>query len=354
MIKAYIIQKFPTPSDVGYHATHIKSIKENNPDIIIVLSLGEVGVEYLFGEIMDGITDWLVENNRVMYMLWAGPDKELRPNIRAVNTLGSAVGNMHCTKGCQESAKYFNLVKDSHKLFTCYNNNSKPERLLLVDTFAKYDLLKDGIVTYRYPKVRMKYNWKYHDGSRLFDEEDYTISSKPEYSPAFMPRSFMHGFIDIVTETDCQEGYFIPTEKTAKPLGALKPFLVLSSKGYHQWMYDEYGIEKYDELFDYSFDKKSSIEDRVQGIVENLIRIRKLFTDNPNYKAEVYKIMKRKLLGNRYKSSNVLDILKAKNKAVPDCMKFILSEEYELCGDVTNTSNDLHFLTDKEWIQKYV
>lgn len=354
MVKAYVIQKFPTPSDSDYHTNHINKIKEENPDLIIVISLGEVDIEYLFGPIMDGITDWLVEKNRNMYVLWAGPNKELRHNVHAVNTLGSAVGNMHCTVGCQESAKQFNLIKDSDKIFTCYNNNAKPERLLLVDTLAKYDLLKDGIVTYRYPEVRMQYNWKHHNGARLFDEEDYTISSKPEFSPAFLPRSYMKGFIDIVTETDCQDGYFIPTEKTAKPLGALKPFLVLSSRGYHQWLCDEYGMEKYDELFDYSFDNKASVEERIQGIVDNLIRIRKLISDDANYKAEIYKKLKRKLLENRYKSINVLEILKAKNKIIPDCLKFILTDEYELCGDSNNIQGNLHFLTDKEWLQKYV
>jgi hypothetical protein len=354
MIKAYLIQKFPIPGESEYYSNHINKIKEENPNLIVIISLGEIDVEYLFGPIMDGVTNWLVENNRMMYVLWAGPDKELRPNIRAVNTLGSAMGNMHCTMGCQEAARQFNLVKDSTKLFTCYNNNAKVERLMLVDSFAKHNLLKEGIVTYRYPQTRLRTSWKYHDGSRLFDEEDYTISSKPEYSPGYLPRSYMTGFIDIVTETDCQEGYFIPTEKTAKPLGALKPFLVLSSKNYHQWLYDEYGIEKYDEIFDYSFDNKSSIEDRIQGIVDNLIRIKKLISENPNYKAEIYKALKRKLLENRYKSINILEILKAKNKIIPNCMRFILTEEYELCGDVVNSNGGYHFLTDKEWLQKHV
>lgn len=354
MIKAYVIQKYLLPGDTTYHSNHVSKIKEENPDLVLAISLGEVDVEYLFGPIMNGITQWLVENNRMMYILWAGPNKELRPNIQGVNTLGSALGNMSCTMGCQETSKHFNLVKDSDKLFTCYNNNPKPERLLLVDSFAKFNLLKDGIVTYRYPESKLSVSWKYHNGSRLFDEKDYTISSKPEFSPAFLPRSYMKGFIDIVTETDCQEGYFIPTEKTAKPLGALKPFLVLSSKGYHQWLCDEYGMEKYDELFDYSFDNKSSVEERIRGIVDNLIRIRKLINDTPNYKAEIYKKLKRKLLENRYKSSTVLDILKAKNKVVPDCVKFILTEEYQLCGDSNNIQGDLHFLTDKDWLQKYV
>lgn len=355
MIKAYIIQVFPTPNDMlTYHLNHINNIKRQNPDIVIVITLGEIGVEYAFGQIMDGITDWLVTNNKMMYVLWAGPDKQLRPNIRAVNTLGSAIGNMSCTLGAQESSKSFNLVKESTKLFTCYNNNPKPERLLLVDAFAKHDLLKEGIVTYQYPKARLEIDWKYHDGSKLVDEEDYVINSKPEFSAGLLPKSYMKGFIDIVTETDCQEGYFIPTEKTAKPLGAMKPFLVLSSKGYHQWLYDEYGIEKYDELFDYSFDQESNLKKRIQGIVENLIRIRQLISSDDSFKVKVYRTLKRKFLDNRHKSSTVVDILKAKNKVVPDCLKFILTEEYELCGEHLNSGGGLHFFTDKEWLQKYV
>lgn len=357
MIKAYIIQSFPQGKfDTEYYEKHINKIKQENPTMVLLISLGEITVDYIFEFLFDGITDWLVENNVIMHVLWAGPTGvEFRPNIISEHTLGSAVGNMSCTNGMAEAAKEYPLVNTSHKLFTCYNNNAKPERLLLVDTLAKYDLLKDGIVTYRYPEINLPpFSWKYHDGSRLFDEEDYKISSKPEYGPAKMPKSYMHGFIDIVTETDCQEGYFIPTEKTAKPLGALKPFLVLSSKGYHQWMYDEYGIEKYDELFDYNFDNKSSIKDRVQGIVDNLIRLRKVFNDDPAFKQKVYKTIKRKLIENRHKSSTVIDILKTKKKAVPNLLKFILTEEHILCGEVINHAGSKHFLIDKEWLKKYV
>jgi hypothetical protein len=88
--------------------------------------------------------------------------------------------------------------------------------------------------------------------------------------------------------------------------------------------------------------------------VDNLIRIKKLISENPNYKAEIYKALKRKLLENRYKSINILEILKAKNKIIPNCMRFILTEEYELCGDVVNSNGGYHFLTDKEWLQKHV
>lgn len=347
MTKAYIIQRFPDSRNPTSYDAVINDIKLKNPDVIFVISIGEIAVPYIFEYLFNGIQDWLIHNNRYLTVLWAGPDTELLPNIMAINTLGSAYGNVACVYGCHVEYGDTDLSNTS-KLFTSYNNNAKYERRYIVDTLAQHDLLKDGIVTYRYPGLKSE--WKYHDGSILADELDFSLNSKPEFSPALLPKSYLNGFIDIVSETDCRNDYFIPTEKTAKPWGAMKPYLVVSSKNYHKWLLSEYGIEMYTELFDYSFDSLETVEERIEGIVRNLIDLRTKFQQDAEYKARIYEQIKPKLKYNKEMALKTFSTLKDKNKLIPKCLEFITKDkDYELLGEVVNDSNDIHFIIDPGW-----
>jgi hypothetical protein len=349
MINAYVIQRFPTnPIDPNIFDSHINDIKRINPNFIFVVSLGEINVKYIFHFLFTNLSSWLIENNKKIHVLWAGPDIEILPNIQGVNTLGSAVGNMRCIEGCKAHQPYINLADHTEKLFTCYNNNPKYERKYLVDQLVHKNLLVEGIITYHFPDSQMEYQWQYHDGTRLVDEPDYAINATPEFSAGFIPKNYTKGFVDIVCETDTQAGYFVPTEKTAKPLGMLKPFLVVSSVNYHQWLYDEYGLEKYDELFDYSFDSMPILEDRIHAIVQNLLNLKDKFR-NVEYKKSVYEAILPKLYRNRERGINFVEILKSKNKVIPECLKFITQQEYQLHGDIVNNSYNRHFFFDKEW-----
>lgn len=357
MTVAYLIQRFPEHRN-GWFDTHISEIKRINPDKIIVLSMGEINVEYIFDELFDGIQDWLIENNKYLYVVWAGPDKEIRPHILGASSLGSSYGNVSCVNAlAMQFPDDSNLLDTADKLFTAYNNNPKYERKVLVDLLVKYDLIKEGIVTYRFPghDTNPSYKWRHHDGSVLYDEPDYAISSKPEYSPAFLPKSYMNGFIDIVTETDCQEGYFVATEKNAKPWGAMKPYLVLSSKDYHSWLREEYGIEPYTEMFDYSFDSLPNVEDRIKGILKNLAKLRIKFNRAPDSKRQMYEQIKPKLIHNRNMALNIIDRLQANDKIIPDCLRFITTEsDYQIVGEATSNTGGIHFITNRQWLLKPV
>lgn len=347
MIRAYIVQNFRSP-DETYNVV-VKDIKNINPDMIVVISLGEININYIFKTLFDGLEDWLIEHNKYMYVLWAGPDLTLRPNIKCVNTLGSAYGNYACVQGITLNPDIDLLATD--KLFTSYNNNSKYERKYFVDLCVKENLIDDGIVTYRFPNFPVEpiYEWQYHDGSVLSDEVDFVLNSSGQFAAGSLPKSYHRGFIDIVIETDSRNGYYIPTEKNAKPWGAMKPFLTISSQHYHKWLCDEYDMVLYDELFDYSFDNEVTVEARIHGVIQNLLSIRDRFND-PNYKREIYEKIKPKLVHNQEKALTVFQTLKNKNKLIPECLSFITKEDnYELVGEVYNNKGHLHFITNKDW-----
>jgi hypothetical protein len=348
MTRAYIVQHF-RGRDETYDVV-VNDIKNVNPDMIVVISLGEINVEYIFQTLFDGLNNWLIEHNKYMYVLWAGPDLSIRQNIKCVNTLGSAYGNYACAQGPSLTNNINLLATD--KLFTSYNNNPKYERKYFVDKCVEADLIKEGIVTYRYPNVAVdpNYDWQFHDGSILSDEVDFVLNSSSQFSAGTLPKSYHRGFIDVVIETDSRNGYYIPTEKNAKPWGAMKPFLTISSQYYHKWLCEEYDMVLYDELFDYNFDNEVILEDRIHGVIQNLLSIRDKFNSNPEFKHEMYEKIKPKLIHNREKALSVFHTLKRKNKLIPECLSFITKEDnYELVGEVYNNKGHLHFITNKDW-----
>ena len=115
----------------------------------------------------------------------------------------------------------------------------------------------------------------------LVDEKDFELYAKPEYDINHFPRSYFKGLIDIVTESRYLPGEHYLSEKTFKPLIGLKPFLVLSAQGYHTWL-ERKGIKKYN-IFDYSFDNEPKLEDRVEGIIQNLKRLDALYKTPEDY-----------------------------------------------------------------------
>lgn len=88
---------------------------------------------------------------------------------------------------------------------------------------------------------------------------------------SYVPCEYWESVIDLVGES-----YTIGsslTEKTFKPLYWKKPFLILGGPGVHSFL-KENGFELYDEIFDYSFDKKpfrlrwESIMNQIKNILQ--------------------------------------------------------------------------------------
>jgi hypothetical protein len=174
-------------------------------------------------------------------------------------------------------------------------------------------------VTFHYPE---RYQWNYHDGSKLLDESDFKIDND-KYAPDMVPQSQTSAFMDIVTESRYDpEEYFI-TEKTLKSLMLYKPFLVLSCQGFHKYLVDHLGLKLYDELFDYSFDNKSSINSRAEGIIKNIKHIEKSFSSTTQLNA-MYDTIRPKLLYNR---NRIEEIFVSKNLVVPKSLNFLMEQD---------------------------
>jgi len=343
MITAYFVycNNLPMPGHKYDWQKEIDEVKQLNPDLLFANCIYEYQPEFIFNNFISGISDWLVENNKKLIIFCSGPDGlELAPNVIIEKTYGYYVVNYdRCRQELFKTVNSnFTRIEpyqeiQAEKWFTCYNNNPKYERGLLVDQLAKHNLFQHGIVTFQFPERvqspnNIGFTWKYHDGSKLIDEADFVLSKIPEYSPNSFARSYFKGFIDIVTESSFGTNNFFVTEKTCKPIVGLKPFLILSCENYHKNLVEDYGLVLYDELFDYSFDSMPDINDRIQGIIDNLNKI--VQWDLSKIK-KIHKTLLPKMLYNRQK---FLDYGSIKEKMVPKSLQFLTeTTDYKLYGN---------------------
>jgi hypothetical protein len=316
----------------GKEEQRLKEIEEIKPDVLIALCLEEFDYHYIFSKFFELIQPYLQKTNKKLKLI--APYVDSRPVPDNIEVEGS-YGYYHWAIGssiiCLEKNIKFNFTNDT-KLFTNYNNNSKYQRAMLIDEYVKYDLLKDGIVTLVRPEVYYPngqiYEYKYHDGSVILDEPDFVLNSSPEYSAGAFPKNYLNGFIDIVSESTYDTGQFFITEKTAKAIGALKPFLVLGPPNVHKHLKEKYDLDYYDELFDYSFDKEDDIQKRIDGIIQNLIRLREMPV---NKLMEIHSTITDKMIRNRL---NYVGLKNNLDRFTPKSLKFLHNDKnVKLYGD---------------------
>lgn len=177
-----------------------------------------------------------------------------------------------------------NLASD--KLFVSLNRNinyGKMHRVHLLDYLTKINCFNQGVISVGNEHKDQTIDvgmFKYYDGGSLYYEPD------GPYSQLKIPSAYYNGFIDICTESTYLENAFFMTEKIAKPIAALKPFLVIGPPHYYEH-YEQYGLLKYDKLFNYDFDKIINMEERVEAVVDQVLSLRNRF-NNPEEKKKMY------------------------------------------------------------------
>lgn len=326
----YIINHNSLDRDISEILSEIETI---NPDYIILLCLEEFDYSSIFQKLFDPLHELLEKLNKIAKLIV--PFVDITFDTPKNIIVEESYGYYHWTLSIvEEGIKNPFKIIPNYKLFTNYNNNGKYQRGMLVDELAKHDLLKDGIVTLIQPEMRLPngnfYEYKYHNGLPLLDEPDFVLNSKREYNAGSMPKSYLNGMIDIVAESTYEERQFFITEKTAKAIGALKPFMILGSRNVHKYLLEKYNIELYPEFFDYSFDDCTNIEDRIEGIIQNLLTLRKLPTTELNSK---YLTIIDKLKNNR---TNYASIIKDMDKFLP---KSLLPLYYDKQAKIYSTKD---------------
>ena len=183
---------------------------------------------------------------------------------------------------------YYNYIKyhtkpdigNFDKLFVCLNRRVRYDRSKLMDELARVNLLKDSY--YSWNKVERSdnhipfkpYNFKYFDNEfkqldNLYDNSLGIPDLQEGYS--ILGDWYTKGFINVISDTTTNDIMYI-SEKSHFATLHRKPYILLGCAGSHARL-KELGYQLYDEIFDYSFDSCSNVEDRINGIVENLLRL---------------------------------------------------------------------------------
>lgn len=184
------------------------------------------------------------------------------------------------------------------KPFISLNNKPHWHRCVQMDMLAKHDLIKHGSVSWnswegdkgRNLNQDVGYTWKYWKPELLVLDE--IEDNKPGWTTQ-LPQEYRTSFLHLISETTVNA--ILVSEKTVPALMFCKVFLISSAAGYYKTL-KTYGIEPYDEIFDYSFDDVEDIEKRFDMIAENVNRI-KNYTDSEL--REIYQMLLPKLIRNK-------------------------------------------------------
>jgi|TARA_R110000823_G_scaffold92281_3_gene202539 hypothetical protein len=280
----------------------IKNCIKVHPDEIWINIVSEMEVHTIFRNFLEGMRQWCVTHSRkiIIHM----------PSGWEPRILNDPITDVRDTYGYHLIMHIHNKTLPPHvpqtdftNLFTCYNNRQDRHRTALVKRLHQTNLLDDGIVTYNILNDD-GYDDPYIEilkGLDLTDplEKEFELHKTPAMAPCVFPPSFNTSLIDLVTESRYEtEDDFFFTEKTNKPLVCMKPFLVMSNKGFHKKLKDRFGIEPYTEIFDYAFDNEPDYKVRAEGIVQNMLRLKDRFP-TPESRKEVSLYLHDKLSANR-------------------------------------------------------
>ena len=248
----------------------------------------------------------LIENNLKIYVIISGVSTkftdELRTNpIKNVTFLLWPTYLLHYScygleKVYNKSINDINIGTQFENLYCNYNMKSKYHRAMLIDKLYQNNLFNYGKNSWKinYPS---NYEFKFWVEENIKIDDYGTNEFIGYYTDKFLN---LNSFINLVGETLYNNEDIFITEKTFKSILIEQPFICLSSQYFHKHLSD-LGFKLYDEIFDYSFDREPELEDRVNGIIKNLLDIK-----NEDYKI-LYEKIKDKVVYNKYHAMSIIE-----------------------------------------------
>ncbi len=186
------------------------------------------------------------------------------------------------------------------KSFIYMSGKSRHHRCILIDYLYKYDLFKDGYITWN-----KKYDLNTH-GCRIYKfrwwEEEKILKLEDQYSDIdwlkdqiergkfereiidnnngsfstpyvwgrIAPKQFSDSLFSVISETHIDSLFY--TEKTFMPILNQRPFIIQGFVGMNHYL-KGLGYELFEEVIDYSFDMEEDIETRTKMMVNEIKKI---------------------------------------------------------------------------------
>ena len=193
-------------------------------------------------------------------------------------------------------------------LFINYNNKPRLHRCMLMDELHRTKLSDIGRISWNQlttdrpdniSDILGNYTYEFkHWIEKHLDLDSYRDKEKDhtdEFSPFLIQPNAL---IELVSETSAEVTFI--TEKTLRPIFLEQPFICLGAVNQNLDLL-KYGFELYDEIFDYSFDTKPDLKDRINGIIQNLDKLK-----NEDYH-QIYTLLEPKIKRNKERMFSLLE-----------------------------------------------
>jgi hypothetical protein len=294
----------------------IKDIKDNKPERIVFCDFEEYEYPWNYPELIDELNK-LINKFNIEFIITLGSEKTnffldcFSSNIKCKN-LHFPLFWLYKTYSHLDDMNAFSLHEEIYidKLFISLNNLRREHRYLLMDKLCEYDLLNYGYISWLQFGDEIDYKLKcWKEKQIILDKKRI----KTQEDQCNVPLEYKKVFVNIISESTTETLFL--TEKTFISILLKQPFLILGSKNIHQLL-KKYGFQLYDEIFDYSFDDLLVVEDRIDGIIKNLLKIK-----DKNY-THLRELIENKIQFNFNHAINIVE-----NKLfIPDNIKDILNE----------------------------
>lgn len=268
-----------------------EDIDTKSPDKIIIFN----ELEWDLPQFNKKITSKIKSNNIDLKIVFGGFPDEFYTNY--ANRIGLSFDNLifwptywinwseMCLKWAIDYKNHVVNTDFKYKLISL-NNKCHRHRQALVDHLAKYDLIKDNVVSWhKFNESEFHaYDFKYFHNNVMTINDDFINRPDSFYIPEQWHESFLH----VVGEAT--DRAYIISEKTVNPILLKKPFVCISKKGYNRKLTD-LGFVLYDEILDYSYDDLDDLTDRADRLCYSIKQM------GNNYK-DLYNLLKPKIKHN--------------------------------------------------------
>ena len=280
--------------------TLIKRLKEEKPTHLIWLGVTEYNFPENWGKDLHILEQVLYENNIKMEFITGCDINDDYVYSRLVAPKVNMSIHPFPMYWVYETVRYLeiettNVIPDIQpRTYINLNRNPHKFRCMMMDKLAERGLLSYGYNTWMRPGFyKDVWNFQHWEEKQLLLENEdrvpanATTDMNNDLTTVFSPPpEYFAAGINLAAESTSDIMFY--TEKTMKNFFFKKPFIILGAQNINTNL-KYYGFEIFEELVDYSFDNCSKLEDRIEGIADNIERLSKF----PIY--EIDQVLQKKL-----------------------------------------------------------
>lgn len=231
----------------------------------------------------------------------------------------------------------FKLISMTHKVHWW--------RSKMIDHFEEYGIINpNNCVIWHNAFDHNAYDYKFFK-PRVIERDKFKDESGG-FNSFLLPSDFSKTWFSAVYETDID--IIAMSEKTFAPLLYMKPFIVLGSKGYHQFL-KSLGFQLFEEFIDYSFDSETDTSLRIEKYCREVSKI-----NDMNFKQIKYynELIKEKLIHNKKQVFKVFFDKALQPKTVTHWQNIIPSGKEILDVDLYVQENFYRAAAKRGWYTK--